>query len=72
MREIVELRQRLDPRVAGADEDETELVRCVRMDHGSLELLQQAVTQPDRVGQVLEAHTVLLQPGDREEAGDGS
>jgi hypothetical protein len=70
--EVVELRERLDPRVAGADEDETELVRCVRMDHGTFELLQQTVTQPDCVGQVLEAQTVLPQPGDREEAGNGS
>ena len=68
MRHVVQLRERLDARVAGADEDEPELGRVVRVDRRALELEEDAVAQGDRVGEVLEAHPVLREPGHGEDA----
>jgi len=71
----VELRERLDARVAGTDEDERELAgavaRRVRRGRG-FEPLQDVVAKLDRVLERLEAECVLCQPGDREGAGDGA
>jgi hypothetical protein len=63
----VELGQRLDARVARADEDEAEVAcRLVRIEarRGRLERAQQPVAERDRVGDVLEALAVLGQAGD--------
>ena len=65
---VVELGERLDARVAGADEDEAELGRVVRMDRRALELEEYAVSQRDRVGEILEADAVLEQTRNRERA----
>ena len=69
LRHVVQLRQRLDPRVAGADEDEAELGRIVRVDRRALELQEDVVAERDRVGEVLEAHPVLGETRDGEDAG---
>ena len=68
LRHVVQLRERLDARVAGADEDEPELGRVVRVDRRALELEEDAVAQGDRVGEVLEAHPVLGEAGHGEHA----
>ena len=68
MRHVVQLRERLDARVAGADEDEPELGGVVRVDRRALELQQDAVAERDRVSEVLEAHPVLREPGHGEHA----
>ena len=71
--QLVELRERLDARVAGADEDEGELAgavaRRIRRRRG-FESLQDVVAELDRVLERLEAERVLCQSGDREGAGD--
>ncbi len=64
----MQLRERFDTRVAGADEDEAELGRIVRMDRRALELQEHAVPQGDRVGEILEADSVLEQARDRKRA----
>ena len=63
MRHVVQLRERLDARVAGADEDEPELGGVLRVDRRALELEEDAVPEGDRIGEVLEAHPVLREPG---------
>ena len=55
----MQLGKRFDARVTGADEDEAELCRIVRMDRRALELQEHAVPQRDRVGKILEADAVL-------------
>ena len=72
MRHVVQLGERLDSRVSGADEDEAELGGVVRVDRRALELQQNAVAERDRVGEILEADPVLDQPGHREGARRGS
>ena len=72
VREVVELAERLHARVAGADEDEPELVGSVGVDRRTLELVQHAVAQRDCVREVLEADPVLAQPGHRESARDSA
>jgi hypothetical protein len=64
--EVGELGERLDARVACADEDEGEVAlgaRRVERRVGRLELAQDVVAQVDRVGEVLEAEAVLGEPG---------
>jgi hypothetical protein len=71
--EVGELRQRLDARVAGADEDEGQLtlpVRLVRGDVGRLQPLQDVVAEVDRVGEVLEAERMVGEPGNRQRPRD--
>ena len=69
--EVVELAERLDPRIARADEDEPELrLRPAR--RGRVESLEHVVAERDRVGEVLEAAAVLGEPGHREDAVDGA
>ncbi len=73
--EIGELGKRLDPRVAGTDEDERQV--CLAADRielgvGSLELSQDVVAEIDRVGEVLEPDRVLGEPGNRERPSDGA
>src|SRR5205823_3630167 len=67
--EVVELRERLDACVPGADEDEGQLARTVagrgRCGRG-LEPAQDVVTQLDRVLERLEPERVLLESWDRE------
>ena len=69
--EVVELGERLDSRVARADEDEPELRRRPAR-RGRVESLEHVVAERDRVGEVLEAAAVLGQPGHREDAVDGA
>ena len=67
VREVVQLRQRLDARVSGADEDEAEValgLLRVQPCRGRLERAQETVAEGDRVGDVLEAAPVLRQAGD--------
>ena len=66
---VGELRERLDPRVAGADEDEGQLALAVVVGGGRVgrvEPLQDVVAQVDRVGEVLEAQRVLGEAWDRQ------
>ena len=68
-REVVELGERLDARVAGPDEDEAEValrLGRVKPCGGGLERAEQAVAERNRVGDVLEAAPVLGEPRDRE------
>src|SRR5262245_6689144 len=69
LRHVVELGERLDARVAGADEDEAELRRVLWIDRRALELQEDVVAEPDCVGEVLEADAVLGQAGYRQGAG---
>ena len=65
----MQLRERLDPCVAGSDEDEPEValgLGRVQTGGGGLELAEQPVTERDRIGDVLEAPAVLREPRDRE------
>ncbi len=59
MGEIVELRERFDARIPRTDEDEAELLASVGSDRRALELLEEAVSECDGVGQVLESQPVL-------------
>ena len=60
-REIVELRERLDSRVAGSHEDEAELRgRAAR--RGSLQPLEDVVAEGNRIGEIFEAAAVLDEP----------
>src|SRR5207237_22495 len=71
--EIGELREGLDPRVAGPDEDEGQLPgRAVGIHRRSFEAAQDVVAEVDRVREVLEAEAMLCQSGDREHAGNGT
>ena len=73
--EVVQLGQRLDARVARADEDEAE-VACglVRIEarRGGLERAQEPVAERDRVGDVLEPLAVLGEAGDGERPRNGA
>ena len=65
--EVGQLRERLDTRVAGADEDEGQPPRpllVVERSVGQLELLEDVVAQIDRIGQRLEREPVLGQARD--------
>ena len=70
--EVGELGERLDARVAGADEDEREVARRALgvAPRRRLELLQHVVAEVDRVGEVLEAEPVLGEAGDRQRPRD--
>ena len=56
--EVVELGERLDTGIARADEHEREMRRSGR-EIGSLELGEHVVAERDRVGEVVEAESVL-------------
>ncbi len=68
MRHVVELRERFDSRVTGADEHEPELRWVVGMDRRALELQQDLIAERDRIGKVLEPGAMLDQAGNREHA----
>ena len=73
MGQVVELRERLDPRVPGADEDEAEValrLAPVEPRGRRLERAQHAVPQLDRVGDVLEPAPVLGEARHRQRARD--
>jgi hypothetical protein len=73
--EVGEFGERLDARVAGADEDEGELVlavRLVRRRRGGLQPAQDVVAEVDRVRERLEAAPVVGEAGDRERPRDGA
>ena len=67
--EIVELRERLDAGVARADEHEREMRRSGR-EVGGLELGEHVVAKCDRVGEVVEAESVLGEPRNGQRARD--
>ena len=72
--EVGELREGLDARVAGADEDEAQMALRVlgrKSGVGELELAQDVVAQVDRIREALEPERVLGEAGDGERAGDG-
>jgi hypothetical protein len=64
--QVVQLSRCLHSGVAGADEDEPELLGRSGPDRRALELLEDAVAKRDGVGEVLEPEPVLAQPRDRE------
>ena len=67
--EIRELGERLDARIARSDEDERQVclgALAVVLGRGRLEPAQHVVAELDRVGEVLEAETVLGEAGDRQ------
>src|SRR3954451_964121 len=71
--EVGELGERLDPRVAGADEEEREMHASngiVRRRVGRLELAQHVVAQVDGIGQRLEREPVLGEPRHGHDTGD--
>jgi hypothetical protein len=71
--EVGQLAQRLDPGVAGADEDEGELLQPAaggRRGRGGLELAEDVVTEMDRVGERLEGDGVLGQTRNGQRADD--
>jgi hypothetical protein len=73
--EVGELGERLDARIACADEDEGEVSRsllCTGRGVCCLELPEHVVAERDRVGQVAEAVAVLGEAGHRQHAGDGA
>ena len=73
--EVVQLGERLDARVARADEDEAEVaLRLARVEpgRGRLERAEEPVAQRDRVGDVLEPEPVLGEPGDGERPRHGA
>jgi hypothetical protein len=72
-REIVELCERLDARVPRADEHEAEVafrLGAIQPHSGGLERPQEVVPKRDRVGDVLEAASVLGEPRDGERPSD--
>jgi hypothetical protein len=70
--EIRELGECLDPRIPGPDEHEAEMALRVLGARGGreLELLQDVVSDPDRVGEALEAQCVLGQARNGKRSGD--
>ena len=69
--EVGQLRQRLDARVAGADEDEGQLSRRgPRAHRGGIESAQDMIAQVDRVGEVLKAEAVVGEARDRKRPRD--
>lgn len=71
--QLVELGDRLHAGEPGTGNDERQPARCaLRRGVSELDLAQNVVAQPDRVGEVLQSQRVLAQPGDRRRAGDRS
>ena len=71
--EVLELGERLEARVAAADEDVGEQLLAPRRVLGRVRLLERldhVVAQPDRVGEALEADRVLVEARDRQRARD--
>ena len=71
--EIGELGERFDPRVAGTDEDEGQVRLAssgIELGIGTLELVQDVVSEIDRVREILEPDRVLGEAGDRKRPGD--
>ena len=71
--EVLKLGERLEARVAAADEDVGEQLLAARRVLGGvrrLERLDQVVSQPDRVGEALEADRVPVEAGNRQRARD--
>ena len=71
--EVLKLGQRLEARVAASDEDVGEELLAAHRVVGRvclLERLDHVVSQPDRVGEALEADRVLVETGDRQRARD--
>ena len=67
--EVGQLGERLDTRVAGADEDErqpSQPLLLVEFRVGSLELFEHVVAQVDRIGERLEREAVLGETRDRQ------
>ena len=73
--EVGQLRERLDARVARADEDERELAEALRFGRGRhrrFESSQDVVSKVDRVRERFEADAVVGEPRDRQRARDGA